>query len=216
MEELLIKGSDKLGIQLSREQRSLFIIYYNELKKWGSKINLTSLLDDEARLTEELFLDSLATLKIISPPETCHKEDKNLVLDIGSGGGFPGIPMKIANPSLRITLSDSVEKKIFFLKHVIRALHLTDIKAVKTTYGADGAPHIEKKKFHWAMSKAVTDIKSLGLWAGPHLIKGGKLICLKGTKERSIFLDGYLLIDDISYLLPLTRIKRRLFVYEKL
>ena len=215
MRELLFEGSARLGLTLSEEQVSLFITFHNELKKWGKKMNITALIKNENRLAEELFLDSLSPLKIILPLINTDDANENHILDIGSGGGFPGIPLKIAAPSLLITLSDSKEKKIFFLKHVFRALHLKEIGAVNVTYGMDGARGLEKNKYRWAISKAVSDIQTLGLWARPHLVKGGHLICMKALKEPQIPIEGFKYGKEYTYSLPFSGMKRRLILYEK-
>ena len=213
MKSLIKKGASKLGIEISEDQISDFIFFYDELNKWGKKINLTALLNDKTKLVEELFLDSIVPLRIIGKGEA--SKDISL-LDIGSGGGFPSMPIKIMNRSLNITLSDSISKKVFFMRHIIRTLSLDKIEAVNVKYGQDGAADLDKNTYDYAISKAVASIDKLGLWASPHLKEGGRLICMKGENEALIKLDGYKKPEYFPYTLPLSGIKRKLIIYEKI
>ncbi len=212
MKSLIKKGANKLGIEISEDQISDLIILYNEINKWGKKINLTALLNDKERLVEELFLDSMVPLKVIGEPGMT--KDISL-LDIGSGGGFPGIPIKIVNRSLNITLSDSIEKKVFFMRHIIRTLSLDKIEAANVKYDQDGAAELDKYRYDFAISKAVASIDKLGIWAAPHLKEGGRLICMKSADEALIKLNGYKEPEYFPYTLPLSGIKRKLIIYEK-
>ncbi len=212
MKELLNRGAASMGLTLSCEQINAFILYYDELKKWGSKINISALVDNEKKVVCELFLDSLAPLLVIGK-ENCHERH---LLDVGSGGGFPGIPIKITMPSLNVTLCDSIEKKVFFMKNVIRKLSLIGIEAIACKFNHLGSTAIEKSLYDWVVSKAVTDIETFALWAAPHLKKGGILICMKGPKEEAIELNGFSIPEKINYALPLPGHKRRLYLYRKL
>ncbi|MDT8317507.1 MAG: 16S rRNA (guanine(527)-N(7))-methyltransferase RsmG [bacterium] len=211
MKDLIRKGADGLETEISEEQISDFITFYDEINKWGKKINLTALLNNKEKLVEELFLDSMAPLKIM---EGTGNEDITL-LDIGSGGGFPGIPIKIINRSIIVTLSDSIEKKVFFMRNVIRALSLDKTVAANVKYGEAGAPGLNKLFFDFAVSKAVATADKLGIWAAPHLKKNGRLICMKSEGEALIRLNGYREPESFPYTLPLSGIKRKLIVYVK-
>ncbi len=212
MIELLKRGAADMCIPLSEGEVLAFVRFSEELKKWGSKINLTSLLDDEMRMVEELFLDSLAPLKVMS--KAPEKEVR--LLDIGAGGGFPGIPIKIAKPYLLVTLTDSKTKKVQFMKHVVRVLSLSDIEARQIRFGDKGGEGLDRGIFDLAISKAVADLKRLGRWAAPHLKMGGQLICMKGINEELIPLDGYCPPERFGYSLPFTGAKRELFMYERI
>lgn len=209
--DLLKKGAHNLGILLSDDQLEAFDFLFSEMKKWGAKINITALLNDEERLIEELFIDSLSPLLIINKT----KHEKSNLLDIGSGGGFPGLPLKIANPSLRVTLTDAIEKKIFFIRNAIRKLDLQSAKAFKVRFGSRQPSPLCLSSFDWATSKAVTDIDQLAAWALPFLKKGGHLICLKGLHERPSQPSGYESVEELTYCLPFNNIERKLFIYKK-
>ena len=114
----LSEAANVLGIALGDRETSLFAAYYGELLAWNNKINLIS-AKSERDIIIKHFIDSLTLLPYIKD-ETCR------VLDIGSGAGFPGIPLKIAVSSLKVFLLESSRKKTSFLKHVIRSLDLTD------------------------------------------------------------------------------------------
>ena len=215
MRTFINSGAQKLGINLSDEQLSDFENFYDEINKWGRKINITALIGNREKLLEELFLDSIGPIKFINEIAAKKKTGEICLLDIGSGGGFPGIPIKIAKPSIHVTLSDSIEKKVFFMRNVIRALSLEKISALNVKYEDNGAAGLDKSAFDFAISKAVAPIDTLGRWAGPHLKDGGRLICMKGPSEEMVLLSGYKNPESAYYTLPLSGIKRRLIIYEK-
>jgi len=205
-------GAEILGVTLSDGQASSFERYALELKKWGSRMNLTALLKDESKMCEELFLDSLAPLEVIRDKGGAGGP----ILDIGSGAGFPGIPLKIAEPSLDLVLADSLEKRIIFLRHIIRTLGLENIEAVKTHFADEGSRDINMGSFFFVIAKAVADTCRLCRWAAPHLQSGGWLICMKGPGEGGSLEDGYAAPEKKVYSLPFSGMKRYLYLYRKL
>lgn len=208
---LLQKGIKELGLSISGEQLNNFSLFYDEIKKWGIKINITSLLDNEEKLIEELFIDSLSPLLFIKN----LKRESNQLLDIGSGGGFPGLPIKIIEPSLCVTLTDSIEKKIFFIKNVIRKLQLKSASAICMRYGDESISLLKPLSFDWATSKAVTEIDQLASWSHPYLKKGGYLICLKTPSTPLSAPTGFEKPEEICYRLPFSHIERKLILYKK-
>ncbi len=113
--DLLIEGTKAFGIHLDERAIESFEIYLKELLKWNQKINLTAIRSEKGIVLKH-FLDSLSICPYLPKQAS--------ILDIGSGAGFPGIPLKMVRPSLKITLIDSVRKKIDFQKHLIRSLGL--------------------------------------------------------------------------------------------
>lgn len=212
MLEQLKNGAETLGVILSDTQALSFELYLRELKKWGSRMNLTALLKDESRMVEELFLDSLAPLETIRDKGGAGGP----ILDIGSGAGFPGIPLKIAEPALDIVLADSLEKRVIFLRHIIRTLGLENVEAVKTRFEDEGSGDIEKDSFLFVLAKAVADTGMLCSWARPHLQKGGWLICMKGPSEGGSLEDGFEAPEKKVYTLPFLGLKRYLYLYRKI
>lgn len=175
MEEILYKGANEINVSLTPKEIELFKTYLIELKRWGSKINITAIRDD-LEIVIKHFIDSLSPLKYIP-------QDSSL-LDIGSGGGFPGIPLKIANPSLDITLLDSTMKKVNFQKHIIRLLHLDKIKAAhgraedKDVHGKIGPG------FDVVISRAFSGLGKFLAIGEPYLKRDGILIAMRGREAK--------------------------------
>lgn len=156
---------------LSDEKYNKFQKYMNLLIEWNKNINLTAITDkDEIKLKH--FVDSLTINKYIS--------DNSKVIDVGTGAGFPGIPLKIYNESLDITLLDSLNKRINFLNHVIEELNLNKIKAVHSR-AEDAAKNPDyREKFDVATSRAVANLSTLVEYLLPFVRVNGICICMKG------------------------------------
>lgn len=173
MKSILEKGLDELCISISGEQLNRFELFAAELCKWNRKINLTSITTTE-EIAVKHFIDSVAVARFI--------ESTGKLLDIGSGGGFPSIPLKILYPELKIVSVDAVGKKINFQKHVARLLGLRDFSAMHARvemlfpeYGSS---------FQYIISRAFSD---LGMFAGvslPLLADNGLIIAMKGREGR--------------------------------
>jgi 16S rRNA (guanine527-N7)-methyltransferase len=173
--EVFYTGAKEVGVSLTPREIELFKTYLMELKKWNSKINITAIFDDIEIIIKH-FVDSLTPLKYIP--------DGSSILDIGSGGGFPGIPLKIASPSLYVTLLDSRLKRINFQKHIIRTLQLNRIKSV---FGRAEDKDILKSmglSFDVVISRGVSDLETFFTTGTPYLKKGGCLIAMRGRKAK--------------------------------
>jgi 16S rRNA (guanine527-N7)-methyltransferase len=142
----------------------------NNLKFWNRKINLTGTTDDE-HIVINHFLDSMTILPFIS--------EGSKLLDIGSGAGFPGIPLKVVMPNLVITLLDSASKKVFFMREVIRKLRLNEVEAV-CGRAEDVNNGIPRNHFHFVVSRAVGKIEDLAKLSIPYLGGDGKIILMRG------------------------------------
>jgi 16S rRNA (guanine527-N7)-methyltransferase len=178
-------GAEEFDISLEPGQIDLFVIHAVELVKWNRKINLTAIADP-LEIAAKHFLDSIAPARLIPPDGT--------LLDVGSGGGFPGIPLKILFPSLTVTLIDASRKKVNFLKHLIRTLKLENIQAlqVRAEDLADVNPKISlgqdivfENEFDVVMCRALTSLDGFALMALPLVSKGGFIIALKGKVSRA-------------------------------
>ena len=208
-EEILIEGAMVFGTSLSSKQRSLFGMYYNELRKWNQKVRLTSNTQKEV-IYRDHFLDSLAALSFLRPTP---------LLDIGSGGGFPGIPLKIMSPNITVTLVDSTLKKVHFLKHLIRTLGLEGIHAYHQRVGGSDGGEIERK-FDQVIVRAVYSQDKVLRLAGSRLAPGGQLILMKGRMgEEEIHrfgqsgkLSKFQEIRVFSYMLPFSNKRRNLCI----
>jgi len=170
---ILKTGSAELGITIGDEQAALFLKYLSELKEWNKKINLTAITDDRDIVIRH-FLDSLALIPFLA--------NQKALLDIGSGAGFPGIPLKIMLPDLKVTLMDSVNKKVFFMRHIIRTLGLKHIEAIHAR--AEDKAFIKKigSSFDVVTSRAFAELSKFLEIAAPYTKKGGLLLAMKGPK----------------------------------
>jgi 16S rRNA (guanine527-N7)-methyltransferase len=173
--ELIIDGASGFGIELGDYHIRQFAIHAEELLKWTGKTNLTR-ITEPSEVAVKHFLDSLVPAAII-PPEAS-------LLDIGSGGGFPGIPLKVFLPSLSVTLIDASRKKISFLKHVIRRLNLDAIEALHCRAEAFGADPLYSGRFDVIISRALTSLESFVRLSLPLMAKKCAVIALKGGEDR--------------------------------
>jgi len=166
---LLVAGAEELGVPLSAEQLAGLNLLAEELKKWSRKINITAITDDEG-IAVKHFVDSLSLLKVV--------QGAGRLLDIGSGAGFPCIPVKIALPNLEIVSVDAVVKKISFQKQAVRLLNLERFTAthVRAETLADTYPEY----FDWVVSRAFSDIPSFVAMALPLLKSEGRIVAMKG------------------------------------
>jgi 16S rRNA (guanine527-N7)-methyltransferase len=179
-QRFIIDSARELGIEIDERVTAAFSIHASELIKWNRKINLTAITDPR-EIAIKHFLDSLAPAGLIS--------DKARLLDIGSGGGFPGLPLKIFKPNTSVLLIDGVRKKINFLKHVLRTLGLENIEARQMR------PEILLKDLEYGtsfdviISRALSDLSTFVKSALPLLAKHGTIIAMKGqvyTKELDV------------------------------
>jgi 16S rRNA (guanine527-N7)-methyltransferase len=173
-QRFIIDSARELGIEIDERVTALFSIHASELIKWNRKINLTAITDPR-QVAIKHFLDSLAPVGFIS--------DKARLLDIGSGGGFPGLPLKIFKPTISALLIDGVRKKINFLKHVLRALGLENIEARQMRpemllRDPGGVP-----SFNVIISRALSDLSTFVKSALPLLAKHGTIIAMKGEVD---------------------------------
>lgn len=181
--EEFIKETEKLGIELTNEQQKKLIKFYKLLIEWNQKINLTR-ITDEKEVYEKHFYDCLTIAKVIS-----LNEEKSL-LDIGSGAGFPGIVLKICFPKLKITLLDSLLKRVKYLNEIIKELELREIKAIHTR-----AEDYQKNniKFDIVTSRAVARLPKLLEYSLPFVDDNGSFIAMKASVEEEIQESTYIL-----------------------
>jgi 16S rRNA (guanine527-N7)-methyltransferase len=210
---LLIDGSKVFGIDLEEKKIEDFERYFRELLKWNQKINLTAIRTEKGIVLKH-FLDSLSANPCLS--------DASTLLDIGSGAGFPGIPLKIVNPGLEVTLIDSVQKKVAFQRHIIRTLRLTGIEAIHGRVQDQEVTQRLKERFDVVISRAFSDLSTLLILSQPFLKKGGKVLAMKGKRESeedpsSSAREGapLRLQKVITFILPFSSSERTIFLFEK-
>ncbi len=208
----LIEGAGELGLELTSAELGRFYSFAAELKKWARKINITAITADE-EIAVKHFLDSLTLLKVVA--------GHGRLLDIGSGAGFPAIPVKIARRELKVVSVDAVEKKVIFQRHAARLLGLHDFEALHAR-GEELATHYAGA-FHWVVSRAFSDIPTFVRIALPLIRENGRIVAMKGRGGRdeahlvasSLTELGVRVVDVIEFRLPVSGDARSLVVMER-
>jgi 16S rRNA (guanine527-N7)-methyltransferase len=173
MEKLVHEAQQLFGIHLTRRQVGALITFEHELLAWNEKFNLTAIHDPEGIRTKH-FLDSFSC--VLAWKGT---QPRRLV-DIGTGAGFPGIPLKILYPSMRLTLVESVGKKAKFCQHIIEILNLEAVEVI-TARGEDvGQMPAHREAYDWAVARAVANLPVLAEYLLPLVQVGGAMLAQKG------------------------------------
>lgn len=208
-------GLKNIGIELSDLQKQQFIDYYELLVEKNKVMNLTAITDFK-EVMQKHFIDSLSIIRV-----------KNLtnesIIDIGTGAGFPGIPIKIAFPETNIVLLDSLNKRVGFLNEVIETLNLKNIKAIHGR--AEDFAHTKeyRESFDIGVSRAVAKLSVLAEYCLPYVKKGGYFIPYKSGKiseeiqisQNALKILGSSLVKEEAFILPNSDIERSLLVIEK-
>ncbi len=212
---MLVNGAFSLGITLSEKELASFATYQRELLHWNKKINLVSVKSD-LDIPIKHFLDSLTLVPFI-------QATRGQVLDIGSGAGFPGIPLKIAIDALNISLLESSRKKASFLKHIIRSLHLTDITVIHNRAEYLMEDETYRGSFSIIISRATLKLPQFFRMGAYFLAPKGVLLAMKSKRVEEEFTEAdnisqnlgfqYVARHDIT--LPVTGDFRTIIMYEK-
>lgn len=198
-----------IGITLDEKQKQQFYEFYEMLVEWNKVMNLTGITEYE-EVNEKHFVDSLSIIKAID------LNDVETVIDVGTGAGFPGVPLKIAFPHLNIVLLDSLNKRIKFLDAVIEKLGL---EGIRTIHGRaeDYAKQVEyREQFDLCVSRAVANLATLSEYCLPYTKVGGMFVPYKSgeideevsASKKAIHILGGKLQDVIKFQLPGTEIGR--------
>jgi 16S rRNA (guanine527-N7)-methyltransferase len=207
--QLLVSGARQLGVTLTAGMAEALERFLEELLKWNRKMNLTAVRDKRAMIVRHL-LDSLTLVR--------HLPEGANLLDIGSGAGFPGLPIKIARPDLDVVLLDRERKKIYFQKRIIRALHLSGIESV---WGRTDHPEVKAAlggRFDVVVSRAVWPLEVVLRESLGFINREGTIIAMRG-KDATIPVDpatlGLILDQTFSCDLPFERITRHLLFFKR-
>ena len=212
MTEILKEGSKKLGVILDDKQIDTLIRYKELLVEWNEKINLTAITDDFGVCTKH-FLDSL------TPILTGKVNGK--VIDVGTGAGFPGVVLKIAKPEIKLTLLDSLNKRINFLKEASTEMGLEGIEFIHAR-AEDGARK-EREKYDTVVSRAVANMTVLAELCLPFVKVGGYFLALKGpmaeeelsAAKRAITILGGEISEIFSAEIPFTDLSHKIIIIKK-
>ena len=214
----LKKDLNEFGIELTAEMEEKFLLYYNMLIEWSSFMNLTAITDFDEVLKKH-FTDSVSLIRAI--PDLAEKRFK--VIDVGTGAGFPGIPLKIVFPNISVVLLDSLNKRVNFLNEVISKLQLTDITAMHGR-AEDFAQNKEyRESFDLCVSRAVANLATLSEYCLPFVKKNGQFISYKSEKVseefevsgKAISVLGGEYENQVTFELPDSDIYRNLFIIKK-
>lgn len=214
--DTLIEGSKELNIELDEKAVESFKTYKALLKEWNEKINITTITDD-VEIDIKHFIDSL------TPLTTNLFEGNKKVIDVGTGGGFPGIPLKILKDDLEITLLDSLNKRIKFLNEVIDNLKLNKIEAVHGRAEELSRKKEYREQYHICISRAVASLDTLSEYCLPFVKLGGHFISMKGPdvedelklSKNAINTLGGKVAEVEKIKLPSSDIEHSLIIIEK-
>ena len=179
MNKLLLEKVSDLSIELSEKQVDQFIKFYELLVEWNKVMNLTGITEYED-VVEKHFIDSLSLVK------TLDIMDIETVIDIGTGAGFPGIPLKIVRKDIKLTLLDSLNKRLVFLDNVKRFLELESTKIVHGRAEDAGKDTNYREKYDIATARAVANLSVLAEYCLPFVKVGGLFVCMKGNNVEEI------------------------------
>lgn len=216
-DEKFIKNLLSFGIELDDIKLEQFHKYYELLIEWNKNINLTAITEYGDVLTKH-FLDSLAIVKAIDCKRTYS------LIDVGTGAGFPGIPIKIVFPNIKVTLLDSLKKRVNFLDEVIKNLSLTDIEAIHGRAEDFAKEDKLREQYDISVSRAVANLSTLSELCLPYVNVNGKFIAYKSEKadielieaQNAIQILGGGNIEKIPFLLPGTEFERNIIVIDKI
>lgn len=172
----LRQGCKKINIQITDPQIALMAAHAGELIQWNKKINLTAIVDPLA-MAEKHFIDAIAVYPFLG------QEKK--IMDMGTGGGFPAIPLKVINPDLHFVLVDSSRKKVSFLKHIIRSLGLDHMDAIHSRVEDLAKYPVYAKSFDAVISRGFAGLEQFVNLALPLLRPGGTIYALKGKQAET-------------------------------
>lgn len=211
-----IQDLKELGVSLTDKQIEQFLIYYELLTEWNSFMNLTAITEYEDVLKKH-FVDSVSLIQAVD----VRKE--LTLIDVGTGAGFPGLSLKIAYPELKVTLLDSLQKRIQFLDAVIEKLGLEGIETIHGRAEDFAKPQKLRESFDLCVSRAVANLSTLSEYCLPFVKVGGYFIPYKSEKiaqekeeaEKALELLGGKFERQVEFMLPSSDIYRNLFVIKK-
>ncbi len=218
----LTSGSEDISVPLSAESIRAFQVYAAMLRKWNEKMNLTNIVDDQG-IAIRHFIDSLTLVSHIEDEERKQGRRDLSLIDVGTGAGFPGIPLKVTMSGLSVTLLDSLKKRIAFLDAVCEQLQLSDIKTVHGRAEECAKSKQYREKFDISTARAVAALPTLCEYCLPYVKVGGIFLAMKGHAEeeteeaqKAIVTLGGTLETVHTFTLPGTDMQRSIVVIRKI
>ena len=214
--ELLQASSKEMGIALTATQAEQFMTYMDLLLEWNEKMNLTTITEPRDVVLKH-FADCLSIVPFLEIKENTK------IIDVGTGAGFPGIPVKIACPHMSMLLLDSLQKRIGFLEAVMKKLMLTDVSCVHSRAEDAGQSPLYREQFDYCVSRAVANLAILAEYCLPFVKVGGRLIALKGPEagkevqeaQRAVAKLGGKIMSIHDVTIPFTDLSHKLIIIEK-
>lgn len=215
--ELLKTGAREWSLELAAGQVEAFELYYQELIVWNERVNLTA-ITDYGEVQIKHFLDSLSCLQVLTtyPPQARY-------IDIGAGAGFPGLPLKLVRPRMRLTLLEATRKKILFLEHIVEKLGLQDVEIIRGRAEELGQQRAHRESYNVGLARAVAQLPVLLEYALPLLMVGGIFVAQKGMEiedeveaaQPAMEILGGRMKEVKAVHLPGLQVPRHLVVVEK-
>lgn len=210
----LIEKSYKISIKMNKEEASKFYEYMNLLLEWNDKINLTAIVEPKDIILKH-FIDSITINKYLTIDDN--------VIDIGTGAGFPGIPLKIMNNDKRVILLDSLNKRVNFLKTVCNKLDLENIECIHGRAEEIANSNLHREKYSIVTSRAVARLTTLLEYMMPFVKVGGKCLCMKGNNIEEELQEAKNAIESLGgsiekiekFILPDSDIERNIIIIKK-
>ena len=215
LRDLLAEGAKAFSIELEDADINCFIRYKEILKEWNEKMNLTAIEEDREVIIKH-FIDSLSIAPYLNPRS-------GTLIDIGTGAGFPGIPIKIVYDSMKVTLLDSLDKRIRFLNEVIEDLRLKEVSAVHGRAEDFGVRPDFREKFDISVARAVSNLPVLLEYCLPFVKTGGLFIAMKGSQTEELDAAAKALetlggrVEQVrEIVLPFTDMRRNIVIIKKI
>lgn len=177
------------NIEINKEKYEIFFNYMNDILEWNKKINVTAIVDPKMFIVKH-FVDSLTVCKYVCDGES--------VIDIGTGAGFPGIPIKIVNEKSKITLIDSVNKKINVITEITNKLNIDNVEIIHTRAEDLAVKKEYREKYDIAITRAVSSLVTIVEYMLPFVKLGGKAICMKGPNIENEILESKKAIEILG------------------
>lgn len=217
LKEMLLEGCRKLDVEIKEEQLLQLIQYKDTLLEWNQKMNLTA-IEEPREIIIKHFLDSITCLKV------SQLTGEGTLIDVGTGAGFPGIPLKVLLPNVEVTLLDALNKRIGFLKEVVNQLQLEKVNFIHGRAEDFGQNNSFREQYDFSVARAVASLNVLSEYCLPFVKPGGYFICQKGPQlelelkeaKKALSVLGGEVVEEMTVQLPFSDIHHRIVVIKKI